>query len=373
MNFSTDDYFYMQYALRLAEASTVQAAPNPGVGCVLVKNGQLLGEGKTQPPGSDHAEIQALKHCLARGVSPAGATLYVTLEPCSHHGRTPPCTQALIEHGVARIIVATVDPYPAVAGRGLEILRRAGCVVDEGLMKEQALRVHRGFLSRIQRQRPYITIKLASSLDGKTALLNGKSQWITGPQARLDVQKMRAAHCAVLTGSGTVRADNPRLTVREVPVLRQPIRIVVDSDLATSPSSEIYQGGSTILATTLTDLTLYERWSSKNVTIIAVPRCSQSGRMDLTALMNQLAARGINMLMVEAGPGLCGALVQAGLVDEIVMYIAPRFLGHAAHGLFTWPALADLGASIPVVIQDIRKVGMDMRIELKLAASQANI
>lgn len=361
--FTPDDHLFMQQALRLAEGATRRAAPNPGVGCVLVRDGRVIGQGATLQTGGDHAEIQALKDCAARGDVPAGATAYVTLEPCSHHGRTPPCAEALIRHGLARVVAAMVDPYHEVSGRGLERLRAAGLRAESGLLEAEARRVHRGFLSRVTRARPWVMLKAAATLDGKTALRNGKSQWITSAPARADVQRLRAASCAILTGSGTVRADDPQLTVREVPGAPQPLRVVLDSALATDPASRIYRGGHTLLVSTVADdarLAPYLVDGTEALTL--TPQAG--GRADLEALMHALGARGVNHLMVEAGAGLNGALLEAGLVDEIVLYLAPALAGDAARGLFDWPALEDLSQKRPLHIDDVRMVGPDIRFRL---------
>lgn len=363
--FTAADHEYMQQALRLAEAATRRAAPNPGVGCVLVRDGRVIGRGATQETGSDHAEIQALKDCIANGETPAGATAYVTLEPCSHYGRTPPCAEALILHHLERVVAAMIDPFEAVAGRGLAMLQAAGIQAESGLLENQARRVHRGFLSRVQRGRPWVTLKAAATLDGKTALLNGRSQWITGPQARLDVQQLRAQHCAILTGSGTVCADDPQLTVREVPVLRQPLRVVLDSRLQTPAASRrIYQGGGTLLATCVTELERHQAYLATGSEVLVVPEAD--GHADLASLLQALGQRGVNQLMVEAGAGLNGAMVRAGLVDEIVLYLAPSFAGDQARGLFAWPALDDLADKQRVNIDDVRMVGSDLRLQLSL-------
>jgi diaminohydroxyphosphoribosylaminopyrimidine deaminase/5-amino-6-(5-phosphoribosylamino)uracil reductase len=364
MTFSAQDHQYMQQALRLAAAATRRAAPNPGVGCVLVRDDRVIGAGATLATGSDHAEIQALKDCLARGEDPAGATAYVTLEPCSHHGRTPPCAEALIRHRLARVVAAMVDPFEAVAGRGLAMLRAAGLDVHSGLMQTEAQWIHRGFLSRVSRHRPWVTLKAAATLDGKTALLNGRSQWITGAQARLDVQRMRAAHCAILTGSGTVCADDPQLTVREVEVLRQPLRVVLDSQLKTPAQSRIYQGGNTLLASCIPDQARQQACAAGGVEFVLLGE--QQGHADLAQLLQILAERGINHLMVEAGAGLNGALVRAGLVDEMVLYLAPSLAGDAARGLFAWPALTDLADKQALKINDVRLLGADLRLQLSL-------
>jgi diaminohydroxyphosphoribosylaminopyrimidine deaminase/5-amino-6-(5-phosphoribosylamino)uracil reductase len=369
--FSTQDHQFMQQALLLAQAATQRAAPNPGVGCVLVRDGRVIGSGATLQTGGDHAEIQALKDCLARGEDPAGATAYVTLEPCSHHGRTPPCAEALIRHQLARVVVALIDPFEQVAGRGVAMLQAAGIVVQSGLLAAQAHKIHRGFLSRVTRQRPWVTLKAAATLDGKTALLNGSSQWITGAPARLDVQHLRAAHCAILTGSGTVCADDPQMNVREVPVERQPLRVVLDSRLQTpARSRRIYQGGGTLLATCVTDVARHEAYLAAGCELLVLPE--KDGHADLNALLHALAQRGVNQLMVEAGAGLNGAIVRAGLVDEIVLYLAPSLAGDQARGLFAWPALDTLADKQVVQIDDVRMVGADLRLQLSLTVANAS-
>ncbi|WP_434629552.1 bifunctional diaminohydroxyphosphoribosylaminopyrimidine deaminase/5-amino-6-(5-phosphoribosylamino)uracil reductase RibD [Chromobacterium sp. CV08] len=368
-DYSADDYLYMQRALRLAEGATRRAAPNPGVGCVLVRDGRVVGEGATLAVGSDHAEIQAIKDCLARGESPRGATAYVTLEPCSHHGRTPPCAERLIAEGVARVVAAMVDPYHEVAGRGIAMLCAAGVDASAGLMEAEARRVHRGFLSRVERGRPWVTLKAAATLDGKTALLNGRSKWITGPEARLDVQRLRAAHCAILTGSGTVLADDPQLTVREPAAAAQPARVVLDGDLRTDPAARVYRGGGALLATCEADEGRLSAFRRNGVDVLTLAR--RDGRADLAELLTRLAGRGVNELMVEAGAGLNGAMLRAGLVDEIVLYLAPSLAGDAGRGLFAWPALTSLEDKTKLEIADVAKVGADLRLLLRPAAGGA--
>ncbi|POZ63742.1 bifunctional diaminohydroxyphosphoribosylaminopyrimidine deaminase/5-amino-6-(5-phosphoribosylamino)uracil reductase RibD [Chromobacterium alticapitis] len=365
MDYSADDHLFMQRALRLAEGATRRAAPNPGVGCVLVRDGEIIGEGATLAVGSDHAEIQAIKDCLARGDTPRGATAYVTLEPCSHHGRTPPCAERLIREGIGRVAAAMVDPYHEVSGRGIAMLQAAGIPASAGLMEAEARRIHRGFLSRVERGRPWVTLKAAATLDGKTALLNGRSKWITGPQARLDVQRLRAAHCAILTGSGTVLADDPQLTVRELPVAIQPWRVVLDGDLRTDPAGRVYQGGRSLLANCIDDESRLAPFRERGVEPLIIGR--RGGKADLAELLRRLGERGVNELMVEAGAGLNGALLREGLVDEIALYLAPSLAGDAARGLFAWPALEDLADKISLKIVDARMVGQDLRLTLRPA------
>ena len=360
---SWDEYFLQIAAL----AATRSTCLRRNVGCVLVRDGRIIGEGSTLKVGNDHAEIQAIKHCLAQGESPRGATAYVTLEPCSHHGRTPPCATRLVEEGVARVVAAMVDPYHEVAGQGLALLRAAGIVADVGLLEAEARRVHRGFLSRVERQRPWVTLKAAATLDGKTALLNGKSQWITGPAARADVQALRARSCAILTGSGTVAADNPRLTVRDFAVERQPLRVVVEGVMcADSAEREIFSdGGATLLACALPHPAHQVRLRAQGVRVQALPAANNPAKVDLAALLQQLGREGINEVLVEAGMSLNGALLHAGLVDELVLYLAPVTLGHDSRGLFGIPPLPGLEQAQRWRWHDISRVGDDIRLTLR--------
>ena len=361
MAFTSEDYALMARALRLAENGLFSTTPNPRVGCVLHKNEKIVGEGWHIAAGGPHAEVHALRQA---GEAARGATAYVTLEPCSHHGRTPPCAQALIDAGVARVIAALTDPFPAVAGRGLAMLNAAGIPTETGLLAEQARQLNKGFLSRVERGRPWVTIKTGSSLDGKTALLNVQSQWITGEAARADVQRLRARSCAILTGSGTVITDNPRMNVRAWADARQPRRIVLDSRLRTSPDSLIYgnSGGVTTLATLIDDPARQQPYLDKQAEIWVLP--ADNGHIDLQALLQKLAESGISELMVEAGATLNGALLAAGLVDEIVMYVAPSLIGHQAQGLFNWPPLTMLNQQLRWHYQDMRRVGDDLRLTL---------
>ena len=362
MNYSKNDYHHMQRALQLAEAATRRAAPNPGVGCVLVRDGEVIGEGATAQVGGDHAEIQALKDCRARGLSTRGATVYTTLEPCSHHGRTPPCASELLEAGVARVVAAIVDPYHEVAGRGLSMLQAGGADVASGLMEVEARRVHRGFLSRIERGRPWMLLKAAATLDGKTALLNGRSQWISGTEARLDVHRLRAEHCAVLTGSGTVIADDPQLTARGISCAQQPLKVLLDSKLRTSPGQRIYQAGTTLLVTCEHEEAQLRPYRG-GAEILTLPR-QTDGHANLSVLLETLAQRGVNMMMAEAGATLNGALLRADLVDEILLYLAPILAGDAARGLFAWPALEELTETKRLTLREVRMVGRDLCLRL---------
>ena len=358
--FSANDHAFMQRALRLAALGVNTTSPNPRVGCVIVQGDEVVGEGWHRRAGEPHAEVHALAEAGARA---RGATAYVTLEPCSHHGRTPPCADALVRAGVSRVVAAMVDPFPEVAGRGLQKLRAAGITVESGLLADEAACLNKGFISRVSRGRPWVTLKAGASVDGRTALANGLSQWITSPEARLDVQRLRARSCAVLTGSGTVLADDPRLTVREFGTSRQPTRVVLDSALTTSPQAAIYRADApTLLATACADPSRHASYLAQGVEVLALP--GADGRVDLDALLRALAARGVGELLVEAGATLNGALLSAGLVDEVILYMAPMLLGADARGLFALPALQSLDDKVELSFKEVDRVGPDLRLSL---------
>jgi len=357
--YSESDPRYMQLALDLGVRALLHATPNPRVGCVIVRDDRILGEGYTQRPGSNHAEIEALQDARRRGNDVQGATAYVTLEPCSHFGRTPPCATALIEARIARVVAAVEDPNPQVAGRGMEMLRSAGIDVRCGLLRQEAVEANIGFFSRMNRGRPWVRVKLAASLDGRAALDNGVSQWLTGEAARADGHAWRARACAILTGSGTVRADNPQLTVRHVETTRQPLKIVVDSALRISESARLFDGNPVLLVSAGADAAAAAGLARRNAQVFACP--GADGRVDLAELLRELGRRGINELHVEAGPTLSGALVQAGLADELLIYFAPILLG-PGRGMLALPALADLAGAPRVRIHDVSRVGPDLRI-----------
>ena len=326
MPFTPQDTAHMQLALALAWQGRFSTSPNPRVGCVIAHGSQIVGQGYHVQAGAPHAEVHALAQAgeLARG-----ATAYVTLEPCAHHGRTPPCAEALVRAGVSRVIAAMQDPNPLVAGKGLAILRQAGIQVASGLCEAEARALNRGFLSRIERQRPFVKLKIAASLDGKTALANGDSKWITGEAARADVQIQRAESCAVLTGIGTILADNPQLNIR-IPTIRQPLRIVLDRQLRTPARSRIIQDGGNTLICTQSHVNPFADYP--NVQIHRQPE------NDLPRLLAHLAQQHqIGELMVEAGSIRATAFIQADLADEIVYYQAPKILGDSARGLFRLP------------------------------------
>lgn len=360
--FTSEDHACMAQALRLAERGLCTTTPNPRVGCVLVKDGRVVGEGWHERAGQPHAEVHALR---AAGERARGATAYVTLEPCSHHGRTPPCANALIDAGVARVVAALRDPNPQVSGRGIELLTLAGIRAEVGLLEAEARELNIGFISRMTRGRPWVRLKTASSLDGKTALLNGESKWITGPAARADVHRLRARACAVLTGVGTVLADDPLMNVRGLDTPRQPLRVVVDSELRTPPGAQILGEGETVLVCAHAGPARRDALLAAGAHILELP--GPDGRVDLPALMGELGARGINELHVESGATLNGALLQAGLVDEWVAYQASLVLGHRARGLFDMPALEDMADRRGFRLLDARMLGPDLRLTLRPA------
>ena len=354
---SAADSVWMASALKLAERGLYTTSPNPRVGCVLVKEDKLLGEGWHEKAGEAHAEINALR---AAGASARGATAYVTLEPCSHHGRTPPCAEALIAAGVARVVIAMQDPNPQVAGQGMARLREAGLVVDNGLMEAAARALNPGFISRMTRGTPWMRSKIAMSLDGRTALNNGDSQWITGAPARRDGHHWRARSCAVLTGIGTVLADDAQLTVREVETPRQPLRVVLDSTLRMPTQARILQGGNTLIYTVAQDVRKISVLKEAGADIVVLP--AEHGQVNLQACIKDLAERGCNEILIEAGRSLNGAFMQAGLVDELVMYLAPQLLGDAARGMAALGELTRLEQGIELEWQDVRNVGKDLHI-----------
>ncbi len=354
--FSAADHAFMARALRLARKGLFTTTPNPRVGCVLARDGAVVGEGWHARAGEAHAEIHAL---AAAGQQARGATAYVTLEPCSHHGRTPPCADALIAAGVARVVAAMRDPNPQVGGSGLGQLRAAGIDTADGLMELEARELNIGFVSRMTRGRPWVRLKVAASLDGKTALNNGSSQWITGPEARRDGHAWRARACAILTGAGTVRDDDPRLTVRDVETGRQPLRVVVDSHLETPTTARILEGGDVLVAAASEDAAKIAALRKAGAEVLVLP--NPQGKVDLVRLLQVLAGRGVNELHVEAGHKLNGSLLREGLVDELLLYFAPTILG-SGREMFPLPELTDLCGRRDLKIVDLRCVGSDIRI-----------
>lgn len=358
--FTESDRAAMQRALALAEKAIGLSDPNPRVGCVLVGTQGQRAEGHTQAAGQAHAEVMALRAAAEAGWSPEGATAYVTLEPCAHHGRTPPCCDALVRAKVARVVVALQDPNPLVAGHGLARLRAAGIDVEVGLGAEAARELNIGFLSRMVRGRPWVRLKVAASLDGRTALHDGRSQWITGVPARTDGHAWRRRAGAVLTGVGTVREDNPRLDVRLVDTVLQPLRVVVDSRLETPAQARILQPpGAVLLYAAQPEPERAEALRAQGAQVALKP--GPGGKVDLAAAIEDLAQRGINELHVEAGHKLNGSLLRAELVDELLVYLAPRLIG-AGREMAAFGPLASLDEALPWRFTEVLQVGDDLRI-----------
>ena len=355
----------MARALQLARRGKYSAMPNPHVGCVLVRDDHVIGEGFTRPAGGNHAEIEALR----RAQDAAGATAYVTLEPCSHRGKTGPCADALINAGVSRVVAAMQDPNPLVAGQGLEKLRAAGIAVECGLLEAEARQVIVGFIARMSRGRGRVRAKLAMSLDGRTAMASGESQWITGPAARQDVQRLRAMSCAIVTGVGTVLADNCALTVRsgelglpdqaaQLAASRQPLRVVMDSALRTPTDAKILDGSAPTLLCHDEACVVPPGIVASAVDRLPLPR--GEGGLNLVRLLDYLTARQCNEILVESGPRLAGALLQAGLLDELIVYMAPALLGDRARPLLELP-LDNMADKVQLQVEDVRRVGQDWR------------
>lgn len=370
MLFSDADQRHMAQALALAERGLYGTTPNPRVGCVLVRDGAVLAEGWHARAGGPHAEAAAIAEANARGLNLRGATAYVTLEPCNHQGRTPPCARALIEAGVARVVIAMADPNPTASG-GMQALREAGITVECGLLRAEAEALNPGFISRVARQRPWVRMKIAASLDGRTALADGRSQWITGAAARQDGHQWRARACAILTGIGTVRDDDPQLNVRDVDTTRQPLRVVIDSRLETPLSARILQGSKTLLLSAIDDPAREAAYAVRGVEVERVPSNAQ-GKTDLPLVLETLARRGINELHVEAGAKLNGSLLREGCVDELLIYLAPSVIGDTGLGMFALPPLAELAAQQRLQFTDVRQIGDDLRIRARVLRASGN-
>jgi diaminohydroxyphosphoribosylaminopyrimidine deaminase / 5-amino-6-(5-phosphoribosylamino)uracil reductase len=347
--FSAFDHAMMARALSLAEKGLYTATPNPRVGCVITRDEEIVAEGWHEKAGAPHAEAIALDKAGRRA---AGATVYVSLEPCNHFGRTPPCAAALINARVARVVAALRDPNPEASGGGAA-LAAAGISFEHGLMQDAARELNIGFVSRMTRGRPWVRLKAAATLDGRSALANGKSQWITGPEARRDGHRWRARACAVLTGIGTVKADDPRLTVREIETPRQPLRVIVDSRLETPQSARILEGERVLVFSAKPGVL-------KNAEVIALP--NSGGKVDLPRMLGELARRGVNELHVEAGFKLNGSLVREGCVDEVLLYLNPSFLGDSAQGILDLPAQPSLEGRTRLRILSLERLGEDLRI-----------
>ncbi|MFT0212736.1 bifunctional diaminohydroxyphosphoribosylaminopyrimidine deaminase/5-amino-6-(5-phosphoribosylamino)uracil reductase RibD [Pseudomonas sp. F1_0610] len=355
------DQTYMAQALQLAQQGLYSTHPNPRVGCVIVKNGVVVGQGWHQCAGEPHAEVHALREA---GTQAKGATAYVTLEPCSHHGRTPPCANALVSAGVARVVTAMQDPNPQVAGTGLARLQAAGVEVISGVLEEQARSLNCGFIKRMETGLPWVRVKLAMSLDGRTAMANGESKWITGPAARSDVQRLRARSSLVITGADTVLQDQARLTVRSAELGLDPWqtalaekyvveRLLIDSQLRVPTTAAFFQAGKVLVAT------LQRVANQSDIEYLCLTE--QNGKVNLVELLKKLAVRGTNEVLVEAGPRLAGAFVEQGLVDELYIYMAPKLMGALANPLLSLP-FQHMSQAVDLRIQDIRAIGHDWRI-----------
>jgi diaminohydroxyphosphoribosylaminopyrimidine deaminase/5-amino-6-(5-phosphoribosylamino)uracil reductase len=348
--FSAFDQAMMRRALALAERGLYTATPNPRVGCVIAKGEHVVGEGWHEKAGAPHAEANALVQASAAA---RGATVYVTLEPCNHHGRTPPCAAALVKSGVVRVVAAMRDPNPEAA-KGGDALAAAGVRFDAGLLEEEARELNLGFVSRMTRGRPWVRLKIAATLDGRTALANGKSQWITGPEARKDGHRWRARACAILTGAGTVRADDPQLTVREVETPRQPLRVIADSHLETPSGARILQGERILIFAARAGK------APPNAEVVQLPNAQ--GKVDLGKMLAELARRGVNELHVEGGFRLNGSLVREGCVDEYLLYLNPSLLGDSAQGMVNLAEMTSLEQRVALQIRSLERVGEDLRI-----------
>ena len=355
------DHEFMGQALELAGRGLYTTTPNPRVGCVIVREGVVVSTGWHEKAGMSHAEVLALR---AAGARARGATLYVNLEPCSHHGRTPPCVDAIIDAGVERVVAAMRDPNPQVAGAGFARLRAAGIAVEHGLMEDEARELNIGFVARMTRGRPWMRMKIAASLDGRTALANGKSQWITGEAARADGHRWRARACAILTGFGTVRDDDPQLNVRGVDTSRQPLKIVVDSKFETAPSARLLQEGKTLVVGAVNDERKIAALKAAGAEVIIIP--DASGKVELVRLMEEFARRELNEIHVEAGTKLNGSLLRAGVVDDLLVYLAPSVIGDSGRGMFHLLELTDLSQTTALKIREVERIGEDLRIVARI-------
>jgi diaminohydroxyphosphoribosylaminopyrimidine deaminase / 5-amino-6-(5-phosphoribosylamino)uracil reductase len=363
--FSIADHTYMTLALRLAERGLYTTQPNPRVGSVIVKNHQIIGQGAHLKAGEPHAEVFALREA---GANAEGADAYVTLEPCNHHGRTPPCVDALIKAGVKRVVVAMQDPNPLVAGNGIKRLQAHGIEVEVGLMEAESKSLNLGFISRMTSALPYVRCKIAASLDGRTALNNGKSLWITGEPARLDVQHWRAQSCAIVTGIGTVLTDNPTMNVRLANTSRQPLRVIVDSNLQTPIDCKVLNPELLVISPVLIAYAQDANHKASALTatgaqLLHLP--NENGRVNLHDLLTNLATRGVNEVLLEAGQSLNGAFLQAGLVDEFIFYYAPKLMGADAKGMFAISELIEMQQATDLQVFDVRQIGQDIRVRAK--------
>ena len=367
MSFSADDYRFMAQAIKLAKKGWYTTYPNPRVGSVIVKNGKIIGEGFHRKAGELHAERNALANCCE---DPVGAIAYVTLEPCCHHGKTPPCTDGLIEAGVAEVVVAMQDPNPLVAGQGIEKLEKAGITVRSGLLEQQAVALNRGFIKRMSEKRPFVRCKLACSVDGRTAMASGESVWISSEHSRRDVQFLRAESSAIITGVGTVLADDPSLNVRlnsqdlsqdaDLEVL-QPLRVILDANLQTPVDAKILSvPGEVIIFCSDQAIAEAAKYSQQNVSVMTV--ASKGEQLDLEQVLQVLAEKQVNDVLLETGAILAGSAIQLGLVDELIVYQAPHLMGHEARSLVNLPGLETMSDRVSLELIDQRRIGSDTKI-----------
>ncbi|VAW95088.1 Diaminohydroxyphosphoribosylaminopyrimidine deaminase / 5-amino-6-(5-phosphoribosylamino)uracil reductase [hydrothermal vent metagenome] len=358
MAFSVDDHGFMSRAIQLAKRGLYTTDPNPRVGCVIVNAGTIVGEGWHQVAGGAHAEVNAL---AAAGHRAEGATVYVSLEPCCHHGKTPPCTDALIAAKVERVVVAMQDPNPRVAGNGLQQLTNAGIVAEVGLLEIQVHELNPGFIQRMKTSRPYVRSKLAMSVDGRTAMADGESKWITSDSARLDVQRLRARSSAIVTGAGTVLADDPAMTVRLENTERQPDRIIIDTNLSTPTNAKILkQPGQTHILTCSDDESAIDQLTQAGARVVILPKVKN--RVDLHAMMDYLNELEVNEVLLETGATLSGAMLEEKLIDEVIIYMAPVVMGDQARGLFSLPHLNSMTDKIELTLKSTRMLGNDIRL-----------
>ncbi|VAX13406.1 Diaminohydroxyphosphoribosylaminopyrimidine deaminase / 5-amino-6-(5-phosphoribosylamino)uracil reductase [hydrothermal vent metagenome] len=361
-SFSTADYEFMALALQLAQKGLYTTDPNPRVGCVIVNKGKLVGEGWHERAGEPHAEIHALNMA---GNQAQGATAYVTLEPCCHHGRTPPCSEALVKAKLARVVIAMQDPHTRVDGGGIAQLREAGIQVDTGLLREQAAKLNPGFIKRMQYARPLLRCKLGMSLDGRTAMASGESKWITSAAAREDVQRLRARSSAIVTGIGTVLADDPSMSVRLPGVECQPLRVVIDTQLRMPETAKMLSlPGRTLVMTCNDDGIARQRLQQAGADVRLMPYCGN--QVSVEAVLDTLAEMEMNEVLLETGATLSGAMLQQGLIDELIIYMAPVLMGDNARGLFHLPGLEEMENKIQLELTDVRAVGKDWRITAKV-------
>jgi diaminohydroxyphosphoribosylaminopyrimidine deaminase/5-amino-6-(5-phosphoribosylamino)uracil reductase len=368
--FSEQDHKFMMRAIALAKQGQYTTTPNPNVGCVIVKNGEIVGEGFHAKAGEPHAEVFAMQQA---GEHAKGATAYVTLEPCSHYGRTPPCAEGLIKAGVSRVVTAAVDPNPVVAGRGLKMLQDAGVETASGLLAQEAEQLNMGFLKRMRTKLPYVRCKLASSLDGKTALENGESKWITSVESRKMVQDLRAQSCIVLSGADTVLMDNAKLNVREDELdnplaaqsQRQPVRVIIDSQNRLTPELALFKQASKIIIAR-TELDNSHTWPHFTEQVVVAQK---DGKVDLRALLELLAQRHYNLILLEAGATLAGKMLEAELIDELVLFMAPKLMGHRSKSLMDLPVFETMSQVPELTITELKQIGKDICLTAKLQRS----